>query len=217
MVFCVIVGCLARPPPTFLEYKDTLGQYSFGYSAPGSARSEVRSADGSTRGSYSYVDGSGIIQSAQYTADVENGFQVVATNLPRAPVSVEYTPEVAAARLDHFKALEAAAKLAEQNPEIEGGKVAGDVIDGKSDDVVAIENAPEFNENMLRRVDQKNAKSEIMADTSAMEQEGIKIDGAKENISKDKEIEMLEGAMQMKARAGTLGSNEVSFFLLALC
>lgn len=97
-------------PPVFLSYQDSLGQYSFGYSAPGSARSEVRTSNGATRGTYSYVDETGVIQTAQYFADGENGFQIIATNLPQAPLPVQDTPEVMAARTAHLQALELATK-----------------------------------------------------------------------------------------------------------
>lgn len=98
----------------FLSYQDSLGQYSFGYSAPGSARSEVRTSNGATRGTYSYVDEAGVIQTAQYVADGENGFRVIATNLPQAPLPVQDTPEVMAARTAHLQALELAIKRDEQ-------------------------------------------------------------------------------------------------------
>lgn len=98
----------------FLSYQDSLGQYSFGYSAPGSARSEVRTSNGATRGTYSYVDETGVIQTAQYFADGENGFQVIATNLPQAPLPVQDTPEVMAARTAHLQALELAIKRDEE-------------------------------------------------------------------------------------------------------
>ncbi|TGZ57637.1 Cuticle protein 6 [Temnothorax longispinosus] len=117
LVFCLIATGFAKPPPpvpVFLSYQDSLGQYSFGYSAPGSARSEVRTSNGATRGTYSYVDGTGVIQTAQYVADGENGFRVIATNLPQAPLPVQDTPEVMAARTAHLQALELAAKRDEE-------------------------------------------------------------------------------------------------------
>ncbi|XP_077270847.1 uncharacterized protein LOC143902025 [Temnothorax americanus] len=117
LVFCLIVTGFAKPPPpvpVFLSYQDSLGQYSFGYSAPGSARSEVRTSNGATRGTYSYVDGTGVIQTAQYVADGENGFRVIATNLPQAPLPVQDTPEVMAARTAHLQALELAARRDEE-------------------------------------------------------------------------------------------------------
>jgi len=117
-------------PPVFLSYQDSLGQYSFGYSAPGSARSEVRTSNGATRGTYSYVDETGVIQTAQYFADGENGFQIMATNLPQAPLPVQDTPEVMAARTAHLQALELAIRRDEeaqhreknQEKKIEGNK-----------------------------------------------------------------------------------------------
>ncbi|XP_018343043.1 PREDICTED: uncharacterized protein LOC108749043 isoform X1 [Trachymyrmex septentrionalis] len=113
IVYCLIDTGFAKPP-VFLSYQDSLGQYSFGYSAPGSARSEVRTSNGATRGTYSYVDGTGVIQTAQYFADGENGFQVIATNLPQAPLPVQDTPEVMAARTAHLQALELALKRDEE-------------------------------------------------------------------------------------------------------
>lgn len=100
-------------PAVFLGYQDSLGQYSFGYSAPGSARSEVRTSNGATRGTYSYVDETGVIQTAQYVAD-SDGFRVFATNLPQAPLPVQDTPEVMAARTAHLQALELATRRDEQ-------------------------------------------------------------------------------------------------------
>ena len=114
--------------------QDTLGQYSYGYSGGPSAKTETRTADGITRGGYSYIDGHGLVQSASYVSDPVNGFRVAATNLPvgpsapAAPVAplalaapiapVAYahgipavaagvpldTPEVAAAKAVHFAA-----------------------------------------------------------------------------------------------------------------
>lgn len=116
----------------FLGYQDSLGQYSFGYSAPGSARSEVRTSNGATRGTYSYVDESGVIQTAQYVADGENGFRVFATNLPQAPLPVQDTPEVMAARTAHLQALELATRRDEEAQErkLEGDQ--GDANLGKT-------------------------------------------------------------------------------------
>ncbi|GFG34505.1 hypothetical protein Cfor_06437 [Coptotermes formosanus] len=65
--------------------QDTLGQYSYGYSGGPSAKTETRTADGITRGGYSYIDGHGLVQSASYVSDPVNGFRVAATNLPVGP------------------------------------------------------------------------------------------------------------------------------------
>lgn len=69
--------------------QDELGQYAYGYSDPLSAKQEVRSLDGVTQGSYSYIDAEGILQTVDYTAD-ENGFRVAATNLPKSQQSPNY-------------------------------------------------------------------------------------------------------------------------------
>jgi len=61
--------------------QDELGQYNYGYSGPNSVKQEVKTADGVTRGSYSYVDANGIIQTVSYISDAM-GFRVAATNLP---------------------------------------------------------------------------------------------------------------------------------------
>lgn len=81
-----------------------------------------RTADGITRGSYSYIDSNGIVQQVNYQADPVNGFRVAASNLPLAPVAapvapvvaaapalvapvpVQDTPEVVAARAEHLAA-----------------------------------------------------------------------------------------------------------------
>lgn len=65
--------------------QDELGQYAYGYSDPLSSKQEVRSLDGVTRGSYSYRDADGILQTVDYTAD-DTGFHVTATNLPKPVV-----------------------------------------------------------------------------------------------------------------------------------
>lgn len=68
--------------------QDTLGQYSYGYAEPNSQKQEVRLANGVTTGSYSYVDGHGLVQSVKYASDPVHGFQVAGTNLPVGPAPV---------------------------------------------------------------------------------------------------------------------------------
>ncbi|KAK7084352.1 hypothetical protein SK128_016383, partial [Halocaridina rubra] len=63
--------------------QDELGQYAFGYNAGNSARDEVRDAYGNVRGSFSYVDSYGKLQTQHYIAD-DYGFRVVGTDLPVA-------------------------------------------------------------------------------------------------------------------------------------
>merc|ERR1712024_95266 len=61
--------------------QDDLGQYNYGYSSPTSTKQELKTADGVTRGSYSYVDANGLVQTVNYISDAL-GFKVAATNLP---------------------------------------------------------------------------------------------------------------------------------------
>ncbi|XP_055851867.1 histidine-rich protein PFHRP-II [Episyrphus balteatus] len=112
--------------------QDKLGQYSYGYADPNSQKNEVRLHDGVTRGSYSYVDANGHVQSVSYVADPHNGFNAVGTNFPQgpapgpvahavaaplayahAPVALHNgvpidTPEVQLAKAEHFAAHAAA-------------------------------------------------------------------------------------------------------------
>lgn len=94
--------------PVLSQYhsQDTLGQYTYGYNGGSSAKVESKSLDGITRGSYSYVDAEGRLQTVEYTADSVNGFRAAATNLPKAPLStgISDTPEVAQARAEHLRA-----------------------------------------------------------------------------------------------------------------
>lgn len=48
-------------PGTQSKYhaQDELGQYQYGYSSPLSAKNEIKTFDGITRGSYSYIDANG--------------------------------------------------------------------------------------------------------------------------------------------------------------
>lgn len=64
------------------QSQDTrIGVHAYSYAGGPSAKEEVRGLDGVTRGSYSYIDAHGILQSVFYVAD-EGGFRVAATNLP---------------------------------------------------------------------------------------------------------------------------------------
>ena len=74
------------------QAQDDFGQYNYGYSNPHSSKTESKTADGVTRGSYSYIDANNELQRVDYIADVM-GFRTVATNLPVAPEPVEYTEE----------------------------------------------------------------------------------------------------------------------------
>lgn len=96
--------------PVLSQYhsQDTLGHYSYGYNGGSSAKVESKSIDGITRGSYSYVDSEGCLQTVEYTADALNGFRAAATNLPKAPI--DDTPEVIQAKAEHFRAFNEASR-----------------------------------------------------------------------------------------------------------
>lgn len=78
--------------------QDELGQYTYGYVNPLSSKAETKTADGITRGGYSYIDANGILQTVNYISDPVNGFRVAATNLPvaQAPIVAAPAPIVAA-------------------------------------------------------------------------------------------------------------------------
>ncbi|XP_013111168.2 uncharacterized protein LOC106089740 [Stomoxys calcitrans] len=102
-------SALHQTQPQLQQYftQDSLGQYSYGYSEPLSTKQEIRTLNGITVGSYSYVDAHGVLQTVDYTAD-EDGFRVGATNLPidtQKPATE--TPEVALARQQHLAAHQA--------------------------------------------------------------------------------------------------------------
>jgi len=78
-------------PVTSQQYhaQSEIGEYNYGYSNPTGAKAETRTVDGVVRGTYSYVDANGIVQTANYIADDLFGFRVAATNLPVAPAVPE--------------------------------------------------------------------------------------------------------------------------------
>lgn len=127
------VHTIATAPITSQYHsQDDLGRYSYGYSSGLSAKSEIKTLDGITRGAYSYLDAEGKLQSVQYTADAVNGFRATASNMPVAPVEtrtapietrtapmpVQETPEVAKARADFMVAFEEAKTRASAEPEM---------------------------------------------------------------------------------------------------
>jgi len=123
VVYSAPAAVVAGPLSFSTQYhaQDGYGQYTYGYFGGQSAKAESKTADGITRGSYSYIDSNGIIQSASYVSDPVNGFRVAATNLPgKVPTQVTDTPEVAAAKAAHavaFNEASAAAAAAPDSPE----------------------------------------------------------------------------------------------------
>ncbi|XP_011065324.1 PREDICTED: uncharacterized protein LOC105152624 isoform X1 [Acromyrmex echinatior] len=100
---------LADPLPVYHQSQDTrAGIHAYSYAGGPSAKEEVRDLDGVTRGSYSYVDAHGILQSVFYVAD-EGGFRVAATNLPTDDNLQLETSKVLLARYAHPQELVKAA------------------------------------------------------------------------------------------------------------
>ncbi|XP_068221216.1 uncharacterized protein [Palaemon carinicauda] len=71
----------SQPAKSQYHSQDELGQYAFGYKTGESSRDETRDVYGHVRGSYSYVDANGEVQTQNYIAD-DKGFRVTGTNLP---------------------------------------------------------------------------------------------------------------------------------------
>lgn len=91
-------GYLADSLPVYHQSQDTrTGVHAYSYAGGPSAKEEVRGLDGVTRGSYSYVDAHGILQSVFYVAD-DGGFRVAATNLPTDGDLQPETSEILLAR-----------------------------------------------------------------------------------------------------------------------
>ncbi|KAF7269853.1 uncharacterized protein LOC143199668 [Rhynchophorus ferrugineus] len=84
------------------------GQYVYGYATPAISQAETKTSDGVTHGGYSYIDGSGHLQTVQYTADAVHGFRVAASNLPTD------NADVAHARASHLAEFEAIKSEREQ-------------------------------------------------------------------------------------------------------
>merc|ERR1712079_330646 len=79
--------------------QDDFEQYNYGYSSPLSTKQELKTVDGVTRGSYSYVDANGIVQTVNYLSDAL-GFRVAATNLPVHHVDAAPAAPAAAPAMD---------------------------------------------------------------------------------------------------------------------
>ena len=74
--------------------QDEAGQYKYGYSNQLSSKQETRTADGVVRGSYSYIDANGQVQSVNYISDVL-GFRAIGTNFPTDDKDSVIQPQVA--------------------------------------------------------------------------------------------------------------------------
>ena len=96
---------MPKPQASQHHAQDELGQYEYGFNTGNIAKQELKTADGITRGSYSYVDANGILQTTNYISDDVFGFRVAATNLPQhvvpaTEVAAPVQPVVAAAPVE---------------------------------------------------------------------------------------------------------------------
>nr|XP_022918567.1 uncharacterized protein LOC111427588 [Onthophagus taurus] len=89
-----------HPVQSLYHAQDIHGQYIYGYATPTATKTETKTADGVTRGGYSYIDSHGVLQSVEYVADPAHGFRVAATNLPQD------LPDVAYAKAKHLSEFE---------------------------------------------------------------------------------------------------------------
>ena len=51
------------------------GQYEYGYNTGNSAKYEIKTADGITKGAYSYSDPNNVLRVTNYVSDIQNGYQ----------------------------------------------------------------------------------------------------------------------------------------------
>ena len=116
----------ALPPPVSSQHhaQDELGQYEYGFNTGNSAKHELKTADGVTRGSYSYVDANGILQTTNYISDDVFGFRVAATNLPQHVVPAEHAPVAPIAPVVQPVAPVAPVQLAEPVAAVKAAEVA---------------------------------------------------------------------------------------------
>lgn len=131
----------------------------------------MKTLDGVTRGSYSYIDAESKLQTVNYVADAL-GFRVAATNLPtppvdtnaapvaapaQAPLPVEDTAEVKQARAEHLAAVEKA-KSESSEPESD---------DSEAEELVAPEPVEDTEEVKQARSEHLQAVEEAKARSSA--------------------------------------------------
>ena len=55
-------------------HKDN-GQYEYGYNTGNSAKYEIKTADGITKGAYSYSDPNNVLRVTNYVSDIQNGYR----------------------------------------------------------------------------------------------------------------------------------------------
>merc|ERR1711970_167845 len=124
LVFLALLGSASAfvvPHPVLQTYRsqDELGGYQFGSSGGPSSRVEVRDHLGVVRGAYNTIDGDGNVHRFQYISDAL-GYRLLSGNpfpetavVLEAPVPVDETAEVVAARADFDAAFTAAKERSE--------------------------------------------------------------------------------------------------------
>lgn len=137
----VYSAAVYQPVPAISQWhaQSGLGDYSYGYQGGPSAKSEIKTLDGITQGSYSYVDPEHKLQTVNYVSDAAQGFRVAATNLPvppvdtgKAPEPVEDTEEVKAAKLEHLNAVKKAENAEASVEEVAPLKPVEDTVEVKA-------------------------------------------------------------------------------------
>lgn len=102
---CVVAFCKPAQDGFVKVSQDTAGNYDIQYETPEGSRRETNN-NGVVTGSYSYLDGNGILQTVHYTAGPQGFVILDGSNIPAAPVAplspVRNTPEVEEARRQHL-------------------------------------------------------------------------------------------------------------------
>ena len=66
---------LLKRKPSQYHIQRPDGHYEYGYFTGNSAKYEVKTIDGITRGSYSYTDPNAVLRVTNYVADNQNGYR----------------------------------------------------------------------------------------------------------------------------------------------
>ena len=97
-----LIAAGVEPLPQYTQEQNTAtGEYGYSYSGGPSAKTEFRALDGTTTGTYSYVDANGILQTVSYIAD-EFGFRAAGSNIPTEGAVPLDAPDVAVAKAAHL-------------------------------------------------------------------------------------------------------------------
>ena len=70
-----ILSVLDKRKPEQYHIQTQDGHYEYGYSTKNSAKYEIKTKDGITRGSYSYIDPTSVLRVTNYVSDTFNGYR----------------------------------------------------------------------------------------------------------------------------------------------